>query len=61
MCLSSLGTPNRLTVLNMGLPCSIDEDKVLESALAEHWELDNRLASPLRGRYGSPRGVHLGQ
>jgi hypothetical protein len=22
--------------------CSIEEDKLLESALAEHWDLDNR-------------------
>ena len=27
---------------------SIEEDKLLESALAEHWELDNRCGTTLR-------------
>lgn len=30
--------------------CSIEEDKLLEGALAEHWELDNRSATLTRDR-----------
>ena len=37
-----------LTLLKRAPPCSIEEDKVLESALAEHWELDNRSATHSR-------------
>ena len=43
--LGCYGECHRLTLLNREFPCSIDEDKVLESALAEHWELDNRSAT----------------
>ena len=39
---SSLWLPRYCLDADECFTCSIEEDKLLESALAEHWDLDNR-------------------